>query len=87
MTYPKPDRSSYTPARTKAEGDGMLDIALDEDLLRDGRPFRAEWWIEDGVMSVNFFFSSIGLELLDQLDHDRSCTLRNHLHSSASSCA
>ena len=46
--------------------DGMIDIGWCEGVLSDGRAFRAEMWAQDQVSSLTFFFSTIGLETLEQ---------------------
>lgn len=60
--YPKPDRSNYQPQFTKTADDPSFDIAWNEDLMSDGRPFRVECWAEDGMTCLTFFFSTKGLE-------------------------
>ena len=68
MSYPRPDRSDYTPNRRKTPENEALDIGWDEGVLRDGRPFRAECWAEDGVTHLTFFFSTHGLETASNTD-------------------
>ena len=60
--YPRPDRSGYTPNFVKTPENEVLDIGWQEGVLTDGRPFRAELWVQDNITSVTFFFSSAGLE-------------------------
>jgi len=60
--YPRPDRSGHSPNLVKTEANPALDIGWEEGVLSDGRPFRAECWAEDGVTSLTFFVSTIGLE-------------------------
>jgi hypothetical protein len=56
--YPKPDRSNYVPN----EEPRPVDIGWNEGVLSDGRPYRVECWAEDGITSLSFFFSTLGLE-------------------------
>lgn len=68
MSYPKPDRSDYTPSLTRHE-DGTLDIWWGEGELPDGRPYEAEYWSDDtgGAHHLAVFFAREGLEFLDHL--------------------
>lgn len=38
MTHPKPDRSNYTPNRSKTPENDQLDIGWNEGFMSDGRP-------------------------------------------------
>lgn len=60
--YPRPDRSGFTPNLHKTAENPALDIGWAEGKLKDGRPYRAECWAEDGMTSVALFLSTIGLE-------------------------
>jgi hypothetical protein len=60
--YPKPDRSDYKPNFEKTADNEILDIAWQEGVLKDGRPFRGELWAQDNISSTTFFFSTAGLE-------------------------
>ncbi|HWE41977.1 MAG TPA: hypothetical protein VG432_05690 [Gemmatimonadaceae bacterium] len=62
--YPRPDRSEFEPNFRKSEEHPALDLGWAEGKLRDGRPWRAECWAEDGVTSLTFFLSTIGIEKL-----------------------
>ena len=66
--YPRPDRSTYTPNFRKTVEDPALDIGWAEWTLKDGRPWRAECWAEDGITSLTFFFSSKRMESLSDAD-------------------
>ena len=58
--YPRPDRSDFIPAAGEA-GCGRADIGWDEGLLSDGRPFRAEAWVEGRATVLTIFFCARGL--------------------------
>ena len=60
--YPKPDRSTFKPNRTKTAENPALDIGWDEGFLSDGRPYRAEAWAEDQATMLTYLFSVRGLE-------------------------
>ena len=60
--FPKPDRSNYTPRRTKSPDDPSFDIGWDEGLMSDGRPYRVECWAEEQMTCLTYFFSTRGLE-------------------------
>jgi hypothetical protein len=60
--YPRPDRSGFKPNFEKTPENKALDIAWQEGALRDGRPFRGEFWVHDHISSITFFFSTVGLE-------------------------
>ena len=60
--FPKPDRSNYTPHRTRTPEEPSFDLGWNEDLFSDGRPYRAECWAEEGVTCLTFFFSTRGVE-------------------------
>jgi len=62
MDYPKPDRSNFKPNLSKTPEDDVLDLGWQEGALRDGRPFRGEYWCQDQISMITFFFSTIGLE-------------------------
>ena len=68
MTYPKPDRSHYTPRFHKTTDNPHLDIGWAEGQLTDGRPYRMEAWCEEGITAVTFFFAVAGLEQLTSAD-------------------
>lgn len=42
-----------------------MDLAWAEGVFRDGRPYRKEFWAQDQLSLLTFFFSSAGLEGLD----------------------
>jgi hypothetical protein len=69
--YPLPDRSGYTPNFEKTPENEVLDIAWQEGLLKDGRPFRGELWVQEHISSVTFFFSTAGLEKYTREDFIR----------------
>jgi hypothetical protein len=60
--YPRPDRSGYTPNFEKTPENEILDIAWQEGVLKDGRPFRGELWVQEHITSVTFFCSTAGIE-------------------------
>lgn len=64
--YPRPDRSDYVPCLTRS-ADGILDFAWGEGHLRDGRPYRVEYWSDSGICSATFFLARQDLEFLDRL--------------------
>ena len=66
--YPRPDRSDFEPNLHKSDENPALDVGWAEGKLRDGRPYRAECWAEDGVTSLTLFFSTIGLESFTDAD-------------------
>ena len=66
--YPRPDRSAFKPNFHKSDDNPALDIGWAEGTLKDGRPYRAECWAEDGLTSLTFFLSRIGLETLSDAD-------------------
>ena len=63
--FPIPDRTKRPILFTKDQ-DGVIDVGWCEGVLSDGRAFRAEMWAQDQVSSLTFFFSTFGLEDLDQ---------------------
>jgi hypothetical protein len=62
--FPIPDRSKQ-PVRSEKDEDGVIDIGWCDGVLSDGRPFRAEMWAQDHVSCLTFFFSTKGIENLD----------------------
>jgi hypothetical protein len=62
MTYPKPDRSNFTPNCVITEDADVLDFGYAEGQLSDGRPYRLECWAESSVSSISYFMSIEGLE-------------------------
>ncbi len=65
-TYPKPDRSDFTPNFQKTAENDAIDIGWAEGCLSDGRPFRLECWCQDQVTNLQIFFARHGLEHLDR---------------------
>ena len=63
--YPKPDRSTFQPNFIKTRDNDALDIGWAEGTLSDGRPYRMEYWCQDGLSIVTFFLSTIDLDLDD----------------------
>jgi hypothetical protein len=61
-SYPRPDRSKTKRNFERSEKNQALDIGWQEGRFRDGRPYRAEYWTEERVSVLTFFFSTIGLE-------------------------
>ncbi len=59
--YPIPDRGAQKVNLVRSE-DGIRDLGWCEGVLADGRAFRAEFWTQDGISLLTFFFSQIGLE-------------------------
>lgn len=60
--YPKPDRSKLVPNFVKTADNDVLDIGWAEGSLSDGRPYRAEYWAQDQIGMVTFFFSVKNIE-------------------------
>ena len=65
---PRPERSTFKPNFHKSDENPALDIGWAEGTLKDGRPYRAECWAEDGVTSLTLFFSTIGIEEFTDAD-------------------
>lgn len=59
--FPRPDRSDQTPRLTRTAENAGLDIGWNEGVLRDGRPWRLEAWVEDGVTMFTYFFARRGI--------------------------
>lgn len=60
--YPKPDRSNFNPNFVKTPDNDVLDISWNEGILSDGRPFRVEYWCQDQVSMLTYFFSTKGMQ-------------------------
>lgn len=60
--FPKPDRSNFKPNFEKTLENDTLDIAWNEGVLSDGRPFRVECWAGDQVTHLTYSFSIQGLK-------------------------
>ena len=65
--YPKPDRSLVPRDFGEKTEDGQLDLGWSEGTFKDGRSYVKEFWAQDQVSVLTFFFSSQGLEGLDDL--------------------
>ena len=65
-TYPKPDRSDFTPNFQKTDENDVIDIGWTEGELSDGRPFRLEMWAQDQMTMLTFFFSTLQLSLSEK---------------------
>jgi hypothetical protein len=75
--YPKPDRSDIKPNFSKTPENEAIDIAWQEGVLSDGRPYRAEYWCQDQISMVTFFLSAIGLENATNEDFNRLLETEN----------
>jgi hypothetical protein len=60
--YPKPDRSNVPRNFTKTPENDVIDVGWQEGVLKDGRPFHGEYWAQDQVGVMTFFFSTVGIE-------------------------
>jgi hypothetical protein len=58
--YRLPDRK-FEPNRKKTEEKPYLDIGWAEGVLSDNRPYRVEFWAEDQISMLTFFFQADGL--------------------------
>ncbi len=61
-SYPRPDRSDFIRFRRKAPSNEVVDIGWSEGVFETGRPYRVEYWQQDGVTYASFIFSTVGLE-------------------------
>lgn len=59
--FPVPDRSGQS-VKLQKDSDGCLDLGWCEGVLFDGRPFRAETWVQDQITMVTIFFSAMDIE-------------------------
>ncbi len=66
--YPKPDRSQMRPNFAQTLENMVLDIAWGEGAFSDGRPFRVEFWRQEQVTLLTYFFSTRGLENISTSD-------------------
>ena len=62
ISFPKPDRSAFSPNLTVKAEDREFDMGWAEGEWKDGRPYRAELWSWKDLTVVTFFFSTAGLE-------------------------
>jgi len=62
--FPTPDRTKQSVRLSKDE-DGITDLGWCDGVLSDGRAFRAEFWAQDQISMLTFFFSTIELENFD----------------------
>lgn len=53
--YPKIDRSNIIPEKQRDGG-------YSEGILKDGRPFRMEYWFEVNISSLSYYLPTIGIE-------------------------
>jgi hypothetical protein len=60
--YPKPDRSNVPRNFSKTPENEVIDVGWQEGVLEDGRPFHGEYWAQDQVGVMTFFFSTLGIE-------------------------
>ena len=61
-SYPRPDRSDFIRYRRKAPSNEVVDIGWSEGVFETGRPYRVEYWQQDGVTYASFIFSTVSLE-------------------------
>lgn len=62
MTFPRPDRSTFCPNFTPNDDNTVVDIGYGEGQLSDGRPFRIEYWADEGIYTIAYLMSPEGLE-------------------------
>ena len=80
--YPTPDRSDFAPNLEKSPENEALDLGYAEGAMRDGRPYRAEFWCMDQISMLTFWFSTVGLEgashdeLADRVESEGLVTFR-----------
>jgi hypothetical protein len=60
--YRAPDRSNHVPNFQKNEESSILDLAWNEGILSDGRPYRVELSRQGQITKWTFFFSTEHLE-------------------------
>jgi hypothetical protein len=65
--FPAPNRSGQSVRRQK-DDDGVFDLGWCEGVLYDGRPFRAETWVQDQITMVTIFFSATGIDDVSEAD-------------------
>jgi hypothetical protein len=64
--FPIPDRSKLSIlGSTRDSEDGVIEIGWCDGVLSDGRAFRAEMWAHDQVSYLTIFFSTLGIENLN----------------------
>jgi hypothetical protein len=66
--YPKPDRSDHKPNFIKTEENEALDIGWNVGVMKDGRPYRTEFWCMDQTSFLTFFTSTKGVEDVSKYD-------------------
>jgi hypothetical protein len=52
--------------RSTKDEEGVIDIGWCDGVLSDSRAFRAEMWAQEQISMLTIFFSSIGINELDQ---------------------
>ena len=72
--FPAPDRTGQS-VKLQKDNDGCLDLGWCEGVLYDGRPFRAETWVQDQITMVTIFFSAKGIE--DVNEAQLSCVMES----------
>lgn len=57
-----PDRSNITPNFSPTEDNDVVDIARCTGALSGGRPYRAEYWVQEQLTLLTVFVSVSGIE-------------------------
>jgi hypothetical protein len=54
--FPRPDRSNLKPNFSKTPENDVLDLGWHEGVLKDGRPYRSEYWCQDQISMLTYYF-------------------------------
>ena len=74
---PAPDRSDLMPNHRPTDENDVVDVGWCEGVLSAGRPYRAEFWIQDQLTLVTFLFSTSGLEDYSNEQHSHFLEAEN----------
>lgn len=60
--YPRPYFPNFRPNLVKTEENEALDLGWSEGEFSDGRPYRLDFWCEDQISYLTYYFSTLGLK-------------------------
>ena len=72
-----PDRSDITPNFSPTDENDVVDVGWCNGVLSEGRPYRAEFWVQDQLTLVTFLFSTSGIENYSNEQHSHFLEAEN----------
>ena len=75
--FDTPDRSDLVPNHRPTDENDVVDVGWCNGVLSDGRPYRAEYWVQEQLTLVTFLFSTSGIENYSDEQHSHLIEAEN----------